>query len=62
MGLSGLLPVVHAILIFPLEGLMQRAAVSYYLVEGLVLLLGTGFYIVSLTADASRSECHAEPN
>lgn len=58
MGLSGLFPVVHAIFIFRWEELMQRAAVGHYLVEGLVLVLGTGFYIVS----EPQSECHADPN
>lgn len=46
-GLSGIFPVVHACFIYPFEELNQRAAVGYYVVEGLTLLLGTVFYAVS---------------
>ncbi|CAG9985873.1 unnamed protein product [Clonostachys byssicola] len=44
MGLSGLLPVIHATYIYPFSQLNQQAGVGYYLVEGLTLILGTVFY------------------
>lgn len=47
MGLSGLLPIIHAALIFPFELLNQQAGLGYYLLEGLALITGTVFYAVS---------------
>lgn len=43
-GLSGLFPVVHASFIYPYEEWNQRAAIGYYVVEGMTLLVGTIFY------------------
>ncbi|VUC29738.1 unnamed protein product [Clonostachys rosea] len=44
MGLSGLLPIIHATYIYPFAQLNQRAGVGYYAAEGLTLILGTVFY------------------
>jgi adiponectin receptor len=47
VGLSGLLPVVHACFVFAFRDLTQRVGVGYCLAEGVMLLLGTGSYAVS---------------
>ncbi|PGH35705.1 hypothetical protein GX50_01418 [[Emmonsia] crescens] len=44
MGLSGLLPIIHAASIYPYAQLNQQAGLGYYLVEGLALIIGVGFY------------------
>ncbi|KAH7304527.1 adiponectin receptor protein [Stachybotrys elegans] len=44
MGLSGLLPIIHAAFIYPFAMLNQQAGLGYYLVEGLALITGTVFY------------------
>ncbi|KAI1346809.1 adiponectin receptor protein [Xylaria sp. FL0043] len=44
MGLSGLLPIIHAASIYPYALLNQQAGLGYYLVEGLALIMGTVFY------------------
>jgi hypothetical protein len=48
MGLSGLLPIIHAAVVYPWASLTQQAGLGYYLVEGLSLITGTFFYVVSL--------------
>ena len=52
MGLSGLLPIIHAAAIYPWALLNEKAGLGYYLVEGLSLVTGTVFYAVSAGADA----------
>ncbi|KAK4459781.1 hemolysin-III related-domain-containing protein [Cladorrhinum samala] len=44
MGLSGLLPIIHAAAIYPWALLNEKAGLGYYLVEGLSLVTGTVFY------------------
>ncbi|KAK4223219.1 hemolysin-III related-domain-containing protein [Podospora fimiseda] len=45
MGLSGLLPIIHAACIYPWDLLNEKAGLGYYLVEGLSLVIGTVFYV-----------------
>lgn len=47
MGLSGLLPIIHAVFIYPFHMLNEQAGLGYYLVKGLALITGTIFYAVS---------------
>jgi adiponectin receptor len=46
-GMSGLAPLAHGIIIFGFEQMMKQSGMPYYILEGLLLLLGAFFYIVS---------------
>ncbi|KAK2807012.1 hypothetical protein FQN50_005586 [Emmonsiellopsis sp. PD_5] len=47
LGLSGLLPIIHAACIYPFAQLNQQAGLGWYLVEGVVLGIGVVVYAVS---------------
>ncbi|KAI1260758.1 mPR-like GPCR protein [Xylariaceae sp. FL1019] len=44
MGLSAFLPIVHTVLIYEYDQLYQKTGIGNYLIEGLVLTLGTVFF------------------
>jgi adiponectin receptor len=50
-GLSGFVPLIHGLSIFGLPQMMKQSGMPYYLVEGLLLLLGAFFYTVSANID-----------
>lgn len=52
-GLSGFAPLAHGFRIFGLERMIQ-AGMLYYLLEGFLLLLGAGVYMVCLSLGLVR--------
>lgn len=65
MGLSGLLPIIHAAFIYPYALWNKQAGIGYYLVEGLALIIGVVFYAVSkrvYTSAQLRKEDNVEPS
>jgi predicted membrane channel-forming protein YqfA (hemolysin III family) len=46
-GLSAFAPIIHATSIFPYAQLDKQAGLRYYYLEGLLILIGVGFYAVS---------------
>lgn len=47
MGLSGLVPIIHATVVFRVGLWNLQAGLGYYLIEGLALIAGVVFYAVS---------------
>ncbi len=45
-GLSGFAPLAHGLNLFGLSRMMEQSGMPYYLVEGLLLILGALFYTV----------------
>ncbi|KAJ8129227.1 hypothetical protein O1611_g4406 [Lasiodiplodia mahajangana] len=46
MGLSAILPMIHAASIYPYAQLHERTGIGDYLLEGLAVVVGTVFYTV----------------
>ena len=47
MGLSALIPITHAILLFGLKQAHKQCGMYWYLLEGLFYAIGATFYVVS---------------
>lgn len=47
-GLSSLAPLMHAIILYGLEEMMEHGGLPYYLLEGLLHIIGVAFYVVSM--------------
>ena len=52
-GLSGLAPLGHGILIYGLERMWIASGMPYYLLEGLIFLVGVTFYITKFPESVS---------
>lgn len=48
-ALSGLLPLAHGIQMFGFVQMLGQSGMGYYVIEGLVLMLGAMIYMVSIT-------------
>lgn len=46
-GLSAFAPIIHAATIFPYAQLDKQAGLRYYYLEGVAMLTGVFFYVVS---------------
>lgn len=46
-GLSAFAPIIHAATIFPYDQLDKQAGLRYYYLEGVSILTGVVFYVVS---------------
>ena len=44
MGLSGFAPLIHGLKIFGFDQMNRQSGMPYYLLEGLLLILGAVFY------------------
>ncbi|EUC32668.1 hypothetical protein COCCADRAFT_37421 [Bipolaris zeicola 26-R-13] len=44
MGLSAFAPIIHAASLFPYSQLDQQSGLRYYFLEGVLILVGVGFY------------------
>lgn len=52
MGLSGLFPVLHGMMLYGFEKMRSSIGMSFVLLEGFLYILGAGLYAVSqLTTD-----------
>ncbi|OAL72376.1 hypothetical protein A7D00_3375 [Trichophyton violaceum] len=47
-GLSSLAPLMHAIILYGLEEMMEHGGLPYYLLEGLLHIIGVAFYVTRI--------------
>lgn len=47
LSLSAFIPIIHAALIFPYDQLQKQSGLNYYYLEGVFMLTGVGFLVVS---------------
>lgn len=52
-GLSAFAPIIHAATIFPYDQLDKQAGLRYYYLEGISILTGVVFYVVSSSTTSS---------
>ena len=52
LGLSAFIPIFHAALLFPYEQLQKQSGLNFYYLEGVFMLAGVAFLVVSRHEDS----------